>query len=73
MVETTKDFTRKSGFVVNGSCQDGKGWKYHHVLQGDNTRTEYRDRFNPNPGFHRDTIIPKQRKLKQKENNYRFT
>lgn len=45
--ETVKHDTRSSGFATNHAYLDGTGWKPERILNGDNNRTEYRDRFNP--------------------------
>ena len=42
-----KQNSRRSGFSANHSYLDGQGWKPDPILNGDNHRSEYRDRFNP--------------------------
>lgn len=70
--ETVKQGTRSSGFATNHAYLDGRGWKPEKVLRGDNHRSEYRDRFNKEKEFHRDTVVKKERKLRGKEWNYKY-
>jgi len=57
---------------MNYSLCDGKGWRPDPILKGDLNRSEYRDRFNEDKPFHRNTFIDKIRKIKAKEVNYRY-
>jgi hypothetical protein len=70
--ETTKQDTRSSGFATNHAYLDGQGWNPDKILKGDNNRSEYRDRFNEEKEFHRDTFINKERRLPRKEWNYKY-
>ena len=41
-------------------------------MKGANQGSEYRNRFNPEKEYHRDTDVSKERKLKKKEMNYQY-
>lgn len=71
-LESTSNVTKSSGFGINHSYFDGKGWKPDPVLKGDNHRTEYRDLFNKQKEFHRSTFVDKVRKLQSKPLNYKL-
>ena len=70
--QTVKAPTKSSGFATNHAYLDGQGWNPDRVLRGDNHRSEYRDRFNAQLDFHRDTNVSKHRKLGKKEWNYKY-
>lgn len=67
-----KPDTKSSGFATNHAYLDGQGWNPDRVLKGDNHRSEYRDRFNAQLDFHRDTNVSKKKKLTKKEWNYKY-
>lgn len=71
-LQTQSPATKSSGFATNHAYMDGKGWKPDPILKGDNTRTEYRDRFNASHPFHRDPNVSITPQLEKKELNYRF-
>ncbi len=41
-------------------------------MKGANQGSEYRNRFNPEKEYHRDSVVPKERKMKKKEMNYQY-
>jgi hypothetical protein len=71
-LQTIKQTTKSSGYATNHALQDGKGWKAHFVLKGDNNRSEYRDRFNAEHPFHRIVNVSKIPQLAKKEQNYKY-
>lgn len=59
--------TEQSGFVQNRTAFDGHGWLPIKELHGDNTITEYRNRYNPTMPFHPSPLKANEPKLKKRE------
>jgi hypothetical protein len=61
-----------SGYATNFAFMDGNGWKPNPILNGDNNRSEYRDRLNASHPFHRDVNVSLAPRLPHKEMNYKY-
>jgi len=55
--------TQASGFVQNSTLFDGHGWLPIKEMHGDNTKTEYRTRYNRDVPFHPKPLQPNTRKM----------
>ena len=67
-----KPHNKTSGYQQNHAYLDGHGWKPNSILKPENAGSEYRNRFNPEKDFHRDSNVAKERKMRRKEMNYQY-
>lgn len=58
---------KASGFVQNSTLFDGHGWLPISELHGDMGYSEYRNRFNPDVGFHPSPLKANPRKMEKKQ------
>lgn len=53
---TTSYKARQSGYIGNSTLFDGTGWETEKNMHTDMFRTEYRNRFNQDKPFHKNTV-----------------
>lgn len=69
-LQTQKPNTMASGYGTNNKSLNSLRWA--GTPNESLRRTEYRDRFNQNPGIHRDTFLSSTGKLRATELTYKF-